>query len=135
VADGKIPRLIGGAKLGASKNVLPLQTNVEQIHLSPNFEDKLNNQLLLAFPGQTRLAKNIMQNVLRRWTRRSNDVVETVDALTMGAEMTRDCLMNEDIDRLANCLNKYWEQTKVMAGNDSGVEPKVVGAVLKAICS
>jgi fucokinase len=119
--------------LGTSKNVLPLQTNVEQIHLSPNFQDKLNNRLLLAFTGQTRLAKNILQNVLRRWARRSKNVVETVQQLTMGAKRARDCLVNEDIDGLADCLNKYWEQKKVMAGDDSGVEPEVVGVVLKEL--
>jgi fucokinase len=125
--------LIGGAKLATSKNVLPLQTNVEQIHLSPNFQDKLNDRLLLAFTGQTRLAKNILQYVLRHWARRSKNVVDTVEQLTTGAKKARDCLVNEDIDGLADCLNKYWEQKKVMAGDDSGVEPKVVGAVLKEL--
>lgn len=125
--------LIGGAKLGTSNNVLPLQTNVERIDLSSKFQEKLNERLLLAFTGQTRLAKNILQNVLRRWARRSKDVVKTVEQLTMGANKVRDCLKNEDIDGLADCLNKYWEQKKIMAGDESGVEPKVVGVVLEEL--
>jgi fucokinase len=127
--------LIGGAKLGTSNNALPLQTNVERINVSSNFQKKLNERLLLAFTGQTRLAKNILQNVLRRWARRSKEVVKTVEQLTTGANKARDCLTNEDIDGLADCLNKYWEQKKIMAGGDdsSGVEPKVVGVVLEEL--
>lgn len=51
----------------------------------------------------------------------------------MGANKVRDCLKNEDIDGLADCLNKYWEQKKIMAGDESGVEPKVVGVVLEEL--
>lgn len=120
--------LIGGAKLCTSENTLPLQIKAESIPLDSSFVDTLNQRLLLVFTGQTRLAKNILQNVLRHWARRSKGVVETVEQLTTGAEKARDCLANQDLDGLSECLNAYWEQKKVMAAESS--EPPVVRAVL-----
>lgn len=123
--------LIGGAKLCTSKNTLPLQMNVEQIPLSPTFRDTLNARLVLVFTGQTRLAKNILQNVLRHWARRNKEIVETVNQLTTGAKRARDCFVSQDINGLADCLNTYWKQKKIMAGESS--EPLVVRTVLEKL--
>ena len=120
--------LVGGAKLCTSHNSLPLEVNVEKICLAPSFEDLLNQRLLLAFTGQTRLAKNILQNVLRHWALRSKDVVDTVEELTSGAYKAKDGLQNQDLDGLADCLNAYWNQKKIMAGESS--EPPVVHDIL-----
>ena len=83
----------------------------------------MNKRLLLAFSGKPRLAKNILQKVLRQWARRSPIIVSTVQSLVDGAHQAIDAIKQNDHERLGRLINAYWSQKKVMAGEDSGVEP------------
>jgi fucokinase len=74
-----------------------------------------------------------LQNVLRRWARRSPEIVETVKELVQGAKEMTESAQSGDLDRLGMCLGQYWEQKKKMAGKDSGVEPVVVEQVLSKL--
>ena len=127
----QIGGLIGGFKLGTSKvNKFPLSTKVERLQVSQLTIDQINNRLVLVFTGQTRLAKNILQNVLRRWARRTKEIVNTVEGLVTDANVVAKALEEGNIGVVADCLNRYWEQKKIMAGADSGVEPPWVHNVL-----
>jgi fucokinase len=141
----QIGGLVGGLKLGTSpRNEFPVAAQVERIPLSSNILQELNERLILVFTGQTRLAKNILQNVLRRWARRTPEIVRTVEALVRDANRVvsqalvdgvGNNLDGEDdrLQLLAECLNNYWSQKKIMAGNDSGVDPPVVKFVLSEL--
>eukprot|EP00550_Attheya_septentrionalis_P005260 CAMPEP_0198290034 /NCGR_PEP_ID=MMETSP1449-20131203/8028_1 /TAXON_ID=420275 /ORGANISM="Attheya septentrionalis, Strain CCMP2084" /LENGTH=1166 /DNA_ID=CAMNT_0043988459 /DNA_START=189 /DNA_END=3689 /DNA_ORIENTATION=- len=130
----QIGGIFGGLKLGTSDaHVIPLRTRVKEFHLPPEIEIELNNRLTLVFTGRPRLAKNILQNVLRRWARRSPEIVETVKELVQGAKEMTESAQSGDLDRLGMCLGQYWEQKKKMAGKDSGVEPVVVEQVLSKL--
>jgi fucokinase len=130
----QIGGLVGGFKLGTSKpNKFPLSTNVERIQVASSTVDQLNDRLVLVFTGQTRLAKNILQNVLRRWARRTEEILTTVQDLVNDAHRVTKALKEGDIDVVADCLNRYWSQKKVMAGADSGVEPPIVRSVLQSL--
>jgi galactokinase/mevalonate kinase-like predicted kinase len=119
--------LLGGFKLTTSKcNVFPLSVAIEEISIETTVRDEVNNRLLLAFTGKTRLAKNILQTVLRRWAQRSPEVVETVKDLIPAARLARDAILSGDIDRLAASLNEFWGHKKRMCGDKSGVEPELV---------
>jgi fucokinase len=91
-----------------------LKTKVCSIDLDDSVCKELNKRLVLVFSGKQRLAKNILTNVLRRWARRSSDIVETVQQLVQGA---------------------YESQKKVMAGPESGVEPCFVKSLLDLLHS
>jgi fucokinase len=82
------------------------------------------------FTGKPRLAKDILQNVLRRWARRKSDIVSTVQELVCGASEAVDSLMEGDFNRLGSCMSSYWEHKKIMAGLESGVEPDFVKSLL-----
>jgi galactokinase/mevalonate kinase-like predicted kinase len=130
----QIGGLVGGFKLGTSTALeLPLKPKVERLSPDPELFDQLNRRLVLSFTGHTRLAKNILQNVLRRWARRTAEVVDTVSALVNDAHKARNAIIEGDMVELANCLDRYWEQKKRMAGEDSGVEPDSVRRVLAAL--
>jgi len=77
---------------------------------------------------------NILQNVLRRWNTRNHDIMSTtIQSLVNGAEDAKVAFENDDITMLGKCLRDYWEQKKVMAGDDSNVEPSAVGKTLRIL--
>jgi fucokinase len=128
--------LVGGAKFTCSEpNVIPVTTYVERISLDGCTTKELNDRLILVFTGKTRLAKNILQNVLRRWARRTDEITYTVSQLVEGAIAATKALQEGDVDTLAACLNRYWAQKKIMAGEQSGVEPGIVHLVLSELLS
>ena len=131
----QIGGLHGGLKLGTSNADVVLKTTFRRVDLAPPVLEELNKRLALVFTGVPRLAKNILQNVLRRWARRSSDIVGTVEQLVNGAYESIDCLTKGDLDRLGSCMSSYWEQKKIMAGSDSGVEPDFVLKVLNVLHS
>jgi fucokinase len=90
---------------------------------------------MLAFTGKTRLAKNLLQNVLRRWAAQTTEIHETVENLVSGAERSRDALLTDDLEGLGLCLSSYWDQKKIMAGLDSGVEPPAARRIIDELVS
>jgi fucokinase len=96
---------------------------------------KLNQRLILVFTGKTRLAKNILQTVLRRWALRTPEIYSNSQALVETSNQAREALQSEDEVALGRCLSEYWEQKKIMAGPDSGVEPLVVDEILRILRS
>jgi fucokinase len=55
--------ILPGAKIARSASQLPLRVIVQQLSTAPRTE----RHLVLIYTGKTRLAKNLLQNVLRRW--------------------------------------------------------------------
>ena len=126
--------LIGGFKTVSSQACqLPIRLTIERQTVAPTFQKKLDERLLLAFTGKTRLAKNILQNVLRRWARRTPEVVATVQGLVTGAHKAKEALQQGDLEGLGECLHDYYAQKKNMAGKDSGVEPDIVAGILEEL--
>ncbi|GAX27054.1 fucokinase [Fistulifera solaris] len=119
--------LIGGVKIvRCEPDTFPLRLNIEQLALPSDFEATINKRLHIAFTGQTRLAKNILQDVLRRWSKRTKEITETVEKLVLGAESVQEAFLDGDIETVADCVNDYWNLKKVMAGPASGVAPPQV---------
>jgi fucokinase len=128
--------IVGGLKLGSSDaRVLPLQTKVQRVILSPQSIEALNQRLVLAFSGQPRLAKNILQQVLRRWATRSREIMTTVEGLVKGASDAIACVEAGDIDGLGLVMNQYWKFKMAMAGPESGAEPVGVHTVIDLLLS
>jgi len=128
----QIGGLFGGLKLGVCKrHKIPLQVEIKKIPLSPETQSSLDKRLLLAFTGKPRLAKNILQNVLRQWARRSPDITQTVRSLVLGAHDSLEAIERGDFIALGKQLSLYWSQKKRMAGNHSGVEPMIVRQVIE----
>ena len=128
--------IVGGLKLGSSDaNVLPLQTKVQRVSLPPQMIEELNKRLVLTFSGQPRLAKNILQQVLRRWATRSDEIMTTVEGLVKGASEAIACLEAGDLDGLGRVMNQYWKFKTAMAGPDSGAEPICVRTLIDLLSS
>jgi len=65
--------IFGGAKIARSK-ALPLQVSVECLECPEGFYDLLSKHLVLVYTGTARLARNLLQTVIRRWYARLPEV-------------------------------------------------------------
>ncbi len=132
----QIGGLVGGLKLATSDmNILPLQTKSMRINMPAETVNNLNERLILVDTGKPRLAKNILRNVLRRWARRSSDIVATVGELVSEAFNPIEHASKGDLNSLGACMSKYWALKKTMAGESSGVEPENINRVLLLLSS
>ncbi|XP_032926040.1 L-fucose kinase isoform X1 [Catharus ustulatus] len=122
--------LVPGIKIGRSKAQLPLRVEVEQILVPDGFTQTLNNHLLLVYTGKTRLARNLLQDVVRNWYARLPSIVQNADALVSNAEECAQALRQGDLQLLGKCLDCYWQQKKCMA---PGCEPLAVGRMMDAL--
>ncbi|NXO23926.1 FUK kinase, partial [Cisticola juncidis] len=122
--------LVPGIKIGRSKAQLPLRVEVEQIPVPDGFTQILNDHLLLVYTGKTRLARNLLQDVVRNWYARLPSIVQNADALVSNAEECAQALRQGDLVLLGKCLDCYWQQKKCMA---PGCEPLAVGRMMDAL--
>lgn len=128
--------IYGGLKLcTADKNVIPVHVHVEQYEIPDKALTDFNERLVLAYSGQPRLAKNILQNVLRRWAKRSPDIVKNVHDLVNGARQCITSIQRNNLKELGTLLKTYWAQKKIMAGKNSGVEPIGIKRVFDLLSS
>ncbi|MDX9755056.1 MAG: L-fucokinase [bacterium] len=121
--------LLPGIKISRSTNTLPLQVTYEPLALDASFLNILEQHSLLIYTGRTRLARNLLQDVIRRWYARVPEMVENIQAMTTNAEAMASALYQGDLDHVGRCLTTYWEQKKKMAG---GTEPAHVSRMFTA---
>ncbi|XP_068549098.1 L-fucose kinase isoform X1 [Anas acuta] len=122
--------LVPGIKIGRSKARLPLRVEVEEISVPEGFARTLSDHLLLVYTGKTRLARNLLQDVVRNWYARLPSVVQNAHALVSNAEECARALRQGDLELLGTCLERYWQQKKRMA---PGCEPLAVGRMMGAL--
>ncbi|NXT74836.1 FUK kinase, partial [Zapornia atra] len=122
--------LVPGIKVGRSKAQLPLRVEVEKIPVPDGFTQTLADHLLLVYTGKTRLARNLLQDVVRNWYARLPSTVQNADALVSNAEECAQALRQGNLPLLGECLDRYWQQKKCMA---PGCEPLAVGRMMDAL--
>lgn len=67
VLPSQVGGLVGGVKLTRSPGTLPLSIHVEHVTAPAGFVEKFADHLVLIYTGKTRLARNLLQNVVRNW--------------------------------------------------------------------
>ncbi|XP_069822471.1 L-fucose kinase isoform X2 [Dendropsophus ebraccatus] len=122
--------LIPEVKIGRSAPELPLHVTVERLQLPDGFMETLNQHLLLVYTGKTRLARNLLQDVLRNWYARLPDILQNVDDLVNNAELCAESFRKGDLQLLGRCLSTYWQQKKCMA---PGCEPLAVRKIMDTL--
>ncbi|KAM7100388.1 L-fucose kinase isoform 2-T2 [Ciconia maguari] len=122
--------LVPSIKIGRSKAQLPLRVEVQKISVPTGFTQTLNNHLLLVYTGKTRLARNLLQDVVRNWYARLPSAVQNADALVSNAEECAQALRQGNLLLIGKCLDRYWQQKKCMA---PGCEPLAVGRMMDAL--
>ncbi|XP_022274916.1 L-fucose kinase isoform X6 [Canis lupus familiaris] len=122
--------LMPGIKVGRSRAQLPLKVEVEEITVPEGFVQKLNDHLLLVYTGKTRLARNLLQDVLRSWYARLPAVVQNAHSLVRHTEECAEAFRQGSLPLLGQCLTTYWEQKKLMA---PGCEPLAVRRMMDVL--
>lgn len=122
--------LVGGVKVGRSRAALPLQVQVERLSLSEGFLVSLEQHLLLVYTGKTRLARNLLQDVVRSWYSRLPAMVQNAQQLVANAEECAKACLDGSLSRLGACLDRSWQQKKLMA---PGCEPALVRLMMDAL--
>ncbi|XP_076027265.1 L-fucose kinase [Genypterus blacodes] len=122
--------LVGGVKVGRSRASLPLRVEVEHLRLPDNFLLSLEQHLLLVYTGKTRLARNLLQDVVRSWYSRLPSMVQNAQQLVANSEDCARACSEGSLSRLGLCLDRSWQQKKLMA---PGCEPASVRAMMEAL--
>ncbi|XP_028307471.1 L-fucose kinase [Gouania willdenowi] len=122
--------LLGGVKVARCEARLPLKVEVEQLNISEDFRKTVEQHLLLVYTGKTRLARNLLQDVVRSWHSRLPEMVGVVDQLVLLSEEAAQACSEGSLLQLASCLERTWQQKKLMA---SGCEPMAVRALMDAL--
>ncbi|XP_032709869.1 L-fucose kinase isoform X2 [Lontra canadensis] len=122
--------LMPGIKVGRSRAQLPLKVEVEEITVPEGFVQQLNDHLLLVYTGKTRLARNLLQDVLRNWYARLPAVVQNAHSLVQHTEECAEAFRQGSLPLLGQCLTSYWEQKKLMA---PGCEPLAVRRMMDVL--
>jgi len=123
--------LYGGFKVCRSAAQLPLRVETQLLSIPQSVIDHFNDHLVLCYSGTARLARNLLQGVLRRWFARLPEVVDTVSNLVSNAEAIQPAVLDGDVITFGQCVSNYWSQKKLMAGD--GVEPTLITRALAAM--
>eukprot|EP00928_Gymnodinium_smaydae_P004775 TRINITY_DN1162_c0_g1_i1.p1 TRINITY_DN1162_c0_g1~~TRINITY_DN1162_c0_g1_i1.p1 ORF type:complete len:1182 (+),score=285.74 TRINITY_DN1162_c0_g1_i1:147-3692(+) len=113
----------GGAKIARSAAALPLRVATEPLPLEEKFAADFASRLVLVFTGRPRLAKYLLQNVIRQWFGRMPVICDTVHGLVANAEAAATAFREQNLAKLGECVNTYWAQKQVMA---PGCEPRAI---------
>lgn len=122
--------LVGGVKVGRSSACLPLKVVVERLHPPREFLERLEQHLLLVYTGKTRLARNLLQDVVRSWYSRLPSMVQNAQQLVWNSEECSRACSHGSLASLGVCLDRSWQQKKLMA---PGCEPASVRAMMEAL--
>ena len=115
--------IVPGWKLTTTEPGMPQRFSVEQIILSPETSQALEEQLLLVYTGQQRVAKNILEQVVADWLSRREDLVDTLTQLRADAYLMRDALVAGDIECFGHLLTRYLDAKKAL--NPDTTNPKI----------
>lgn len=121
--------LLPGVKLARSEASLPLTVETSPIEMPDGFLSDLNARLAIAYTGRTRLARNLLQNVIRRWYARTPDIMHLTRALRDNACEMKNALESGDLEGAGRSLARYWEQKK---GMTDGAEPAYIAKLMEA---
>ncbi|KAI0236299.1 L-fucose kinase [Lamellibrachia satsuma] len=122
--------LAPGVKISHSKPCLPLHIEVTFPSISEETLRAFNDRLLLVYTGKTRLAKNLLQNVIRNWYARDPTIVTTEDNLVNNAWQCARAFEEGNLVGVGRCMDTYWQQKKMMA---PGCEPQVVAQMMSVL--
>lgn len=116
---------VPGVKLCESRASLPLTVTWSPIALDPTFLTFLESRLLMVYTGHTRLAKNLLQNVLGHWSQRTQSVVDTFDALANEAEEIAYAFKQGSLSEVGRLFTSYFDHKRFLSSTTLDDPPAV----------
>eukprot|EP00095_Tigriopus_kingsejongensis_P004385 maker-scaffold1072_size64607-snap-gene-0.16 protein:Tk04385 transcript:maker-scaffold1072_size64607-snap-gene-0.16-mRNA-1 annotation:"l-fucose kinase-like" len=121
--------LLPGVKLGQCLPKEPLTVTWETVPLETPFMKVFEDHLILIYTGKVRLAKNLLETVVRAWYSKKDAIYEAIGENHLLAGRMWSAIRNESITNIGAHLNRYWELKKTLA---EGSEPDSIVPILKA---
>ncbi|CAF1085875.1 unnamed protein product [Adineta ricciae] len=119
----QIGGLLPAFKLGRSNARLPLEVEWRLLNVENNqntsFWNDFDRRIILVYTGQTRLARNLLQSVLRNWY--SGTISHLFDELEENALQAAEAIEQGNLSKLGQCMSLYWQQKLRVA---PGSEPE-----------
>ena len=103
--------IYGGFKFTTARNILPLEIRTESINLTYESLQNINDRLLLVYTGLTRLAKDLLLNVLRNWYTISTRIYDNVQGLIENEKNCRLALKAGNIFYKTSCKKCFFIMT------------------------
>ncbi|VDM63843.1 unnamed protein product [Angiostrongylus costaricensis] len=100
---------------------------VEQIPISQRFEDDINRRMVLIYTGKTRLAKNLLQEVIRGWYS-GGPTRDVIASLENNMELFSDALREGRMP--CDLIGLYYQAKKALA---TGCEPETVTSLISRL--
>lgn len=122
--------LTAKVNIGRTNPGLPCRVEITPIPISAEAQEHFNQHFVLVYTGKTRLARNLLQDVIRNWYARQPLIVHNCQQLIENAEECARAMQQGDFQKVGQCLNTYWSQKKVMA---PGSEPRIVSEMMRAL--
>ncbi|GAM18951.1 hypothetical protein SAMD00019534_021260 [Acytostelium subglobosum LB1] len=123
--------IVGGFKVArCDKRSDLISVEHRVLNINQQSIDRLNDHLLLIYTGRTRLARDLLQDVIRRWYAKTEEILNVTDALVSTTDKMAHALEKVDVSEVGKLLHTYWEQKKCMA---SGAEPTHVANLINLI--
>ncbi|CAC5396601.1 FUK [Mytilus coruscus] len=122
--------ICGGIHLGLSEGKLPVSIQAVNLKVSEETVKAFNERIVLIYTGKTRLARNLLQDVVRNWYARNPLIVETEDNLVALAQECSHAFIDGDLKKVGSCLDRYWQMKKIMA---PGCETQIISTLMEAV--
>lgn len=100
--------LVPGIKFISSLPTRPLRLHIEPVPMLSDTAEEFQRRFVLAFSGQERLAKNVLQIVVERYLQRNSRMIEAVEGLAALAGDARRLLSTGQLNELGNLLREVW---------------------------
>ena len=112
-----------GFNLGTTPQDHNVSVSIQPFKPSPGFITALEKRLLVLYTGKPRLAKNLLQNVIRNWYSREPTIYQCFQENYRLAGTCWEAVTQENINCLGDCLTEYWRIKRTLA---PGAEPELV---------
>lgn len=126
----QVAGVMGGCNRGNSFADPNVQVHVEKIQLSEQTVKFMDHRLLLVHTGKVRLAKNLLQNVIRMWYAREEATTDCFNRLIENSYACKNAILQGNIDELCGAVDNYWKHKKLIA---PGCEPQMVKNMMHAL--
>lgn len=108
----------GGIKYITSQPGLDQKIQVQQVNISPETRQALNDRFALVYTGQRRLARNLLRDVVGRFIGNEPDSLFALNEIQRVAALMRFELERGNIDAFAQLMEYQWELAlKIDAGS------------------
>ncbi|GFV68206.1 l-fucose kinase [Trichonephila clavipes] len=130
----QVAGILGGIRRGYSEATLPLHVKAEMLEVPDHVLEYLNTHFLLIYTGKVRLAKNLLQNVIRNWYAREENVVRCFKNLILFSYEMKRALIEGDFEEIGKLMNVYWEQKKILAPGCEPASVKEIMDITRPLC-